>query len=181
MENQLILAAKKGNKTAFADLMKIYAKKVYYTAYSFVKNSDDAADISQDVFLKAYTHFPTFDENRAFFPWIYRITKNLSLNKLKRCESKNSSLPEFEIIPSMYISPDIEVIEKEEAELLQAAIKKLPENHREIIILKHFDECSYTEMSEILEVPVGTVMSRLYNARKKLREILEIEEQAHGM
>jgi RNA polymerase sigma-70 factor, ECF subfamily len=178
MEYQLILAAKKGNKRAFADLMKVYARKVYYAAYSFVKNSEDAADISQEVFIKAYTNLDAFDEKRSFFPWIYCITKNLSLNRLKRHENKNTSLPEYDFIVSKYNEPDQELLQKEDLTYLKKAINKLPENFKEIIILKHIEECSYAEISEILEIPKGTVMSRLYNARQKLREIIDGQEQS---
>ena len=181
MEMQLILAAKQGNRKAFSELMEAYAKKIYYAAYSFMKNVDDAADISQDVFLKVYTNLDSFDEKRAFFPWIYRITKNLCLNKLKKCENRNSSMPEYDFIESKYTAPDEHVLKKEEVDSLQDAINSLSENFREIILLKHFEECSYAEISEILDIPIGTVMSRLYGARKKLREILDEQEQHNEM
>ena len=181
MEAQLILLAKKGNKQAFAHLMEAYAKKVYYAAFSFLKNTEDAADISQDVFLKAYTKIGTFDESYSFFPWIYKITKNLCLNRLKKAENNNSSLPEYEFIISKYKEPDSSLLDKENIRNLKAAINKLAENHKEIIFLKHFDECSYAEISEILDIPPGTVMSRLYNARKKLRDILEEQERENGV
>lgn len=177
MEYQLILAAKKGSRKAFADLMKVYARKVYYAAYSFVKNADDAADISQEVFLKAYTSLDNFDENRSFFPWIYCITRNLSLNRLKRHENRNTGLPEYDFIAGNYTEPEEELLKKEELGLLRNAINSLPENFRQIIILKHIEECTYDDISEILDIPKGTVMSRLYNARQKLREILEQQEQ----
>ena len=181
MENLLILSAKNGNKRAFADLMKRYAKKIYYAAYSYLRNPDDAADISQDAFLKAYTHLHDFDESKAFFPWIYRITRNLCLNKIKRHESRNVGLPEYDLIDTTCISPESEIINRENVKILQNAINFLPDMFREIIILKHFEECSYAEIGEILEIPIGTVMSRLYNARKKLRELLVEQEYKDEM
>lgn len=181
MNVQLILAAKQGNRKAFSDLMDAYSKKIYYAAYSFMKNVEDAADISQDVFLKVYTNLDSFDEERSFFPWIYRITKNLCLNKLKKCDNKNSSMPEYDFIESNYTAPEEHLLRNEEIDSLQNAINSLPENFREIILLKHFEECTYSEISEILEIPIGTVMSRLFGARKKLREILDEQEQHNEM
>lgn len=181
MERELILKAKTGNKEAFASLINAYSKRIYYAAYSFLRNIDDAFDIVQEVFLRAYKNITSFDHNRAFYPWIYQITKNLCINKIKRKDSKNLLLPEYDFVQSHYELPDTSLLNDENIKKIRAGMDALPAGAREIIILKHFEDCSYAEIAEILDIPIGTVMSRLYNARKKLREILFSEDSKNGM
>lgn len=172
MEIQLILEAKSGNREAFGQLVGLYGKRVYHTAFSFLHNVDDAADIVQEVFLRAYKNLTSFDVTKALFPWLYRITKNLCINAAKRSSRREGTLPVDDLLPSRSFDPVRDLTRGEEAEELRKAIASLEENHRNILIMKHFQDCSYADMSEILEIPIGTVMSRLYNARMRLREKL---------
>ena len=129
-------------------------------------------DIVQEVFLRAYKNIGSFDTKRAFYPWLYRIAKNLCINAVKRASRRDIGLPSEEMIVSNSPDPAAELLKNEEKEQLRRAIEKLPEKQREIVNLKTFQGCSYAEMAEILNIPIGTVMSRLYSARSRLRELL---------
>lgn len=172
MEMQLIQLAQSGNRDAFGKLVDLYSRKVYHTAYSILHNVDDAADIAQEVFIRAFRSISSFDVSRAFFPWLYRITKNLCLNSVKRANRRDVTLPVDDILPASSRSPENETMRNEEVLELQTAIGVLPDKFQEIVELKHFQECTYAEMAEILDIPIGTVMSRLYAAREKLKALL---------
>ena len=173
MESELILAAQGGDSSAFATLVNRYSRRVYRLAYSFVHNVDDSADIVQEVFIRAYRNISRFDTNRALYPWLHRITRNLCINLKSRKANTETTLPAEEIIPAVSSDPLAVALENEKLIAIREAIEELPPMHREIIILKHYQECSYAEMADILDVPVGTIMSRLYNARQKLKVLLE--------
>lgn len=153
----------------------------YLTALGFVGNEDDAKDLSQEAFIKVYQARKSFDTERPFYPWFYKILKNHCLNFIKRFMKKTEDLYYNDTTgQERFASPDlspIERLEKREREvILRLAISRLSDDHREIIVLKNFKGYSYKEISEILQLPIGTVMSRLYYARKMLKElVLEIE------
>ena len=176
MEKQLVLSARAGNKKAFAQLMKAYYPRIFRAAYVFLRNNDDAADIVQDVFIRAMNSIEKFDPERPLYPWLYRITRNLCINKVSKKESKNSPLLEGDVYRSNLPGPEEIYDAKEQEAEIRRAVENLPEVHREIIILKYYQECSYEEMAEIMKIPKGTVMSRLYNARAKLKALLTEEE-----
>lgn len=172
METQLIALAKGGNNDAFRQLVNLYGRRIYYAAYSFLHNVDDAADIVQEVFLRAYKNLSSFDTGRPFYPWLYRIAKNLCINTVKRASRRDTTLPAEELIVSTMPDPAAAALRHEEMEQLREALARLPEKQREIINLKAFQDCSYAEMAQILDIPIGTVMSRLYAARLRLEELL---------
>ena len=177
MEREWILQAQAGSKEAFSIIVRGYDRRVYHAAYSFMRNMDDAADVAQEVFIRAYRSFGSFDAGKALYPWLYRITRNLCINRLKAKSRGNTALPDEDILPARGLTPDAEMLRNEEAAEVRKAVSELPPHFRSIIELKHYQECSYAEMAEILDIPVGTVMSRLYNARMKLRERLLEEER----
>ena len=172
MERQLILQAQKGNRDAFGELVNLYGRRIYYAAYSFLHNVDDASDSVQEVFLRAFKNLSSFDPSRAFYPWLYRIAKNLCINTVQRASRRDTALPPEDIIASTGRGPESEAVRNEEADQLREAMTLLSDKHREIIKLKHFQECSYAEIAEILDIPIGTVMSRLYAARGKLKDLV---------
>lgn len=176
LELDLIRRAKTGDGSAFSLLVKAYLKRVYGAAYSFVRNTDDASDVSQEVFFRAFRSIRSFDETRPFYPWLHRITRNLSLNHLRRKNGRTQDLEHEDMLPDTRGNPEQTYIKNENASDIERAIASLPEQYREIIVLKHYQDCTYAEMAEILSIPMGTVMSRLYNARVKLREILKEQE-----
>ena len=168
----MIHAAKTGNSQAFSILVRGYLPRLYAVAYSFLRNVEDASDICQETLLRVYRSFYRFDETRAFFPWVYGILKNLCLNKVKKKKRSPYEMETVDRIVSHHKAPEELFLEKEEADLLQEALSRLPEKHREILVLKEWGGASYRELAESLGIPEGTVMSRLYNARKSLKKVM---------
>lgn len=176
-EREMILRWKKGDKKAYEALVRHYMSDAYLIAYGYVGNYDDARDMSQDAFIKVYQARESFDADRPFYPWLYRVLKNHCLNFLKKRSRGGLSLyyqdsPDRERFASPSPTP-LEELEKDERKrLLRGAITLLSDDHREIIVLKNYKGYSYTEISETLEIPIGTVMSRLYYARRALKDLL---------
>jgi RNA polymerase sigma-70 factor (ECF subfamily) len=146
---------------------------LHKAAYFFLYDADEAADLCQDAFLKAYNNIGRFDEHRSFYPWLYTILKNLCINYKKRASRYKSSELFEETVPSSYANPETELLEKDASERLVTAISRLPDMYREILVLKVYNNLSYEDIAKTLDIPKGTVMSRLYNARVKLRNILK--------
>lgn len=165
-EKDLIGLVRKGRKEAYQVIVTRYMGKAYYIALGFVHNQQDALDISQEAFIKAYRKIKTFDADRPFYPWFYEIIKNLCLDHLKRRKQKKE-VP----LNGVRILKD----EKEDRELkatIWKGIDALPFEQKEIILLRYFQQLSYQEIADITGKPLGTVMSSLYYARLKLRHIL---------
>jgi RNA polymerase sigma-70 factor (ECF subfamily) len=170
----LIENVKKGNMEAYEKLVKKYMKKAYNVALYYTKNPTDAWDISQQGFINAWQGIKRFDTKKPFFPWLYAIIKNEALSRFKQ-EKKEDEKKNYLPLKSID-SPEENLIKKEEVKRLQEALLKLDEEKREIIYLRHYAEMSYKEISEALGLPEGTIMSRLYYARKALqKEYMEDE------
>lgn len=178
-ELDLIRRWKRGEKQAFETLVRRHMTDAFYVAYGFVGNAEDARDLSQEAFVKAHQARARFDETRPFYPWLYRIIKNHCLNFVTRRHHHVSIDDENEHreIPSPSATPLESLEERERKRLVRAALDRLSEDHREIIVLKDFKEHSYKEIADILGIPVGTVMSRLFYARQALRGAIEALER----
>ncbi|MCH7548953.1 MAG: RNA polymerase sigma factor [Candidatus Krumholzibacteriota bacterium] len=179
-ERQVVHEWKNGSRKAYEALVKHYMADAYMVAYGFVGNREDARDLSQDAFVKAYQARERFDASRPFYPWLYRIIKNHCLNFLRCARRSTSSLfyeGETGTREERFAATAPTALEELEASerrrLVRAAVDVLSDDHREIVVLKNFKGCSYREISDMLDIPMGTVMSRLYYARKDLREIIE--------
>lgn len=179
-ERQIVHEWKNGSRNAYEVLVKHYMTDAYLVAYGFVGNREDARDLSQDAFVKAYQARERFDVNRPFYPWLYRIIKNHCLNFLQRARRATTPIfyeGESQSQEERFASEVPTALEELEAEerrrFVRAAVDMLSDDHREIIVLKNFKGCSYREIAETLDIPVGTVMSRLYYARKALKDIIE--------
>jgi len=179
-ERHVIREWKRGNARAYEALVRRYMRDAYLVAYGYVGNSEDARDLSQEAFVKIHQARARFDEERPFYPWLYRVLRNHCLNFLRRGRVEVSI--DDENSHRELASPQPTVLEDMESEerrrIVRAAIAKLSDDHREIIVLKNFKDCSYKEISEILEIPIGTVMSRLFYARQALRILVEEIENA---
>jgi RNA polymerase sigma-70 factor (ECF subfamily) len=162
----LIEKCKEGDMEAYEKLVKRYMKKAYNVALYYTKNPSDAWDISQQGFVNAWKGIKRFDTKSPFFPWLYAIIKNEALTRFKKEkkeEKKESGLP-----LKILVSPEEHLEEKERIEKLTQALSKLDKEKKEIIYLRHYANMSYREISEALGLPEGTIMSRLYYARKAL-------------
>jgi len=173
MEQEWICRARTGDSEAFGRLVRLYDRKAYKAAYWILRNEEESRDIVQEAFIRAFRNLSSFDPGRAFYPWLHRIVRNLCYNRTRNRNYRAVSLPDTEQESTM-AGPEEALLAGETSREVREAVDRLPEIHREIILLKHFEDCSYKEIAEILEIPQGTVMSRLYNARKALKELLEI-------
>lgn len=155
----------------FEVLVKDNMKRAYFSALGFLGSHDAAMDVSQEAFIRAYRNFNKYDTKRNFFTWYYKILRNLCLNFLRDNKNrKEEYFFESRKYEDFRNNPEQTLEEKEELEMLHNAINQLETGDREIIILREFEGYSYEEISEMLNLPAGTVMSRLYYARKKLAE-----------
>ena len=175
-EDAILLAQiRKGDQKAMKELVEKYKMKAYHLALGMVGNRDEAFDISQEAFIRVYRSAGKFDTEQRFFPWFYAIIANLCKDCLKRREkwdSRQIDIDENDFLLIAESNPEKKLIRREQARSLRRALMKLDFSDREIIMLKHFREMSYDEISVMLKIPKGTVMSRLYYARRKLAELM---------
>ncbi len=176
-DNALVFQTIRGQISSFRELVDRYRNQAFFFARAMVGNPDDAYDLSQEAFIRVHRHLRKFNPEYSFKTWFFHILSNLCKNHLRHRKIKNShtaSLESFEgLIMSGEDQPDIAFQRNKVQQEVWQAIGELPEKFKEIIILNHFEEMSYEEISRALEIPRGSVMSRLYYARLKLREILE--------
>lgn len=172
--------AAKGNLQSFEKLVKKYERFVVSCVYPIVKNPEDAKDISQETFLKAYKSLSTFKGESEFSTWLYKIAKNCALDFVRKQKiislSSDSSGEDGEgfDIPdrSEKTNPEKSALQKEKNEILYSAILLLSDEHREIIILRDINGYSYEQISQMLSIEQGTVKSRIFRAREALKKIL---------
>ena len=171
-DSQLVQQCLDGDENAFEQLVERYQKQVFNAAYRLVDDSDQAQDISQSVFLKVYENLGTYDAGFKFYSWIYRITLNEALNALNKRRSFVTLDTVAEVHPSHRTGPDEAFERNELGGQIQRALMNLKTEHRTVIVLKHFLDCSYADMAQITGIPEKTVKSRLFTARRLLKESL---------
>lgn len=168
-----------GDANAFEWIVKKYQKRIYFTIVQMVMNHDDADDVMQETFIKAYTKLDTFDDSYPFYPWLYRIAINTSLNhQKKKARTRGVSIDDLDgnnHQADLAESPQ-QIRDMAGGELvsqLKKALELIPYEQRTVFILRVHDGLSYQEISDTLEISIGTVMSRLSRAREKLRGLLQ--------
>ena len=172
-EAALLKDARDGNLFAFEEIVKRYQRRVYATAMRIVRRHDVADDVVQEAFLRAHQALGRFDLARPFGPWICRIAANLAVNHVRSPESREEGLPESHAeTPVPGGSPLAGVLDDEARRELARALEGLSSDQRAVFVLRVFDELSYKEIAEALEISIGTVMSRLSRGRERLREAL---------
>jgi RNA polymerase sigma-70 factor (ECF subfamily) len=173
-DHHALRRCQQGDKQAYGIIVRKYMKRAYFSAFAFVGDHDDALDLSQEAFIRAYQALARFDLRQQFFTWYYKILRNLCLNH-RRNHSKFTHLSELKESEAVDRGADPSVLaeRRDLSAHLWKAIAALHDEQREIIILKDLEGCSYKEIAERLEIPLGTVMSRLFNARKHLKEKLD--------
>lgn len=184
-EALLVERCRRGDRQAFRTLVDRYQRKVYSLALSFVRDPDEARDVSQEAFLKVFRHLNTFQGTASFYTWVYRITVNLCIDRLRRAGRGGQVLFDEEYSHAEVGSPADSLSprrlgfdparafqDKELRQRLLGALGQLSEPHRVVLLLREVDGLSYQEMAEVLEVAEGTIMSRLFHARKKMQDLL---------
>ena len=173
----LVAVAGLGARELVHGELKDAMQRGYVAAFRLLGNPEQARDACQEAAARALSAAERYDSKRPFYPWFYRILKNHCLDRLR--ERKRTALVGSDEGPSHAASAEAELIGSERERAVSWAIAELGEGHREVIELRHFQDLSYEEMAALLEVPEGTVMSRLYRARKRMRELLA-EREAGG-
>ena len=174
----LVMDIRDGNKKALGKLVERRKKSAFRIALGLVGNKDDAFDISQEAFLRVYRSANTYDESQPFAPWFYTIIANLSRTWLRRRSRRDNKMVDVDDVSWLLVderTPEQAIIKKEMVAQLRQALKELPFDDREIITLQHFRGMSYDEIAQLLGIPKGTVMSRLYYARKKLATLMRLK------
>ena len=167
-DRALIRRCLEGDTRAFGELVDRYQKLLFNVALRMLNSDQDAEDVTQTVFLTAFTKLETYDPKHRFFSWIYRMTVNESLNCLKRGKRFD---PLEETLSTPRAAPDRALDAAELEERVGAALMCLTPDDRAVVVLRHFMGLSYKEMASILETKGKTVKSRLYSARQRLKDI----------
>lgn len=178
-DTRLVEAALGGDREAFGQLVERYQDRVFNTLVRVLGSHEDARDVVQDAFVQAFVKLESFRGDAKFYTWLYRIAMNLALSYRRRRRPTESLDATKENVGGEPVSQQPtatqDLIERERAEVLQCALLELNTGHRQIIVLRELEGCSYEEIGEILKMPVGTVRSRLFRAR------MQLKEQLHAM
>jgi RNA polymerase sigma-70 factor (ECF subfamily) len=179
----LIRRAQAGDAEAFGRLVERYMRRAYYSALSLVGSREDALDLSQEAFVRAFRARQTLDPERPFYAWLYQILRRLCFNflrdrrtRLRNLEAAGSWLAD-EAAGRQALDPARALEREEERRRVGAAIELLPAREREVLALKEFEGLTYREIAALAGIPIGTVMSRLYSARQRLADALEVTQR----
>ena len=181
---ELVESCQGGDTTAFNELVSRHRGKVYAMVYNMIKNDAEAWDLSQEVFIKVWKALPRFEARAKFSTWLYRITHNVVYDHLRKQKAvmagelddtllKSSDIAEGSLTtPSTTLQPDDALEQRQLGERINAALEKLSPEHREAILLREVQGFDYKEIAATMDCSLGTVMSRLFYARKKLQTLL---------
>lgn len=166
---ELVLASRAGDREAFGQLLARHERAVFNAAYRILHHRDDAADVTQTAFLRAYEHLDRYDPALRFFSWIYRIAINEAIDVGGR---RATDSDELDALPDHAGGPDSQADDVQSGVRMQRALMALGVEQRALVVLKHVQDLSYEQIALILDCPVKTVKSRLFSARRALRDRL---------
>lgn len=181
-DDRLVAAAVEGDEKAYADLMEKYQRALYYHIVKMVKEKEQVEDLVQEAFMKAFDNLPSYSTNYAFSTWLYRIATNHTIDYLRKKKLQTSSIDEpvrsregdMKIqLPDNNYETDRGIIRKQRKKMIRTAIDDLPEKYRQVIEMRHMEEKSYQEISELLDLPLGTVKAHIFRAREMLYKSLK--------
>jgi RNA polymerase sigma-70 factor (ECF subfamily) len=177
-EAQLIQAACKGDTTAFGSLVRKYQDRLCTALLHICGTLEEAEDVAQEAFVQAYLKLSTFAGQSAFYTWLYRIAVNAAISRRRRRREESSvdaNRESFGIEPHDEAEAAEErLLREERAVQVQRALSRLSDEHRAILVLREIEDCDYDQIAQILNLPVGTVRSRLHRARLQLKEQLDL-------
>lgn len=178
----VIARAKRGDREAFGAIVDVYARLIYNVAYRMTGRADEAADLSQEIFLRCYRNLHMHDGARPFGPWLYRLGHNLGINWVTRRPPTPLPLDRRTDDGGVFHEPADDAPDAaeraqsgERATQVRAAVLRLPPEQRAILTLHYFQGLSYEDLVDTLELPLGTVKNRLFRARAALKDLLEQE------
>jgi RNA polymerase sigma-70 factor (ECF subfamily) len=181
-DRRLIAECRAGRTAAFGELVRRYQNRLFNAVHRILDSPEDAADVVQDAFLNAYQSLNSFKGDSEFFTWLYRIAFNaaISLQRKRKTVLSFDGLSDEKtahpVDPSEYTRPGATLERSEGDALVLAALGRLSPEHRAILILKDLEEQKYEDIAAILDIPIGTVRSRLHRARLELRDLLHHED-----
>jgi RNA polymerase sigma-70 factor (ECF subfamily) len=182
----LVTRVRQGDQRAFRLLVERYQRKVFSVALGMLKDKEEAMDVSQEAFVKVYKYLDHFKGDSSFYTWLYRITVNICIDVLRKRNALKGEQVEFDetvkmdaaeanigsLGSQMGTNPQKAALRRELAEKINEALQEVPEKHRAILLLREVEGMSYEDLARTLEIPKGTVMSRLFHARLKVQKIL---------
>lgn len=177
--NKRIKQVLNGNQDAYAEIVDLYQSRLYHVCYRMLGNKHEAEDITQETFLRAYINLHTFDQKRKFSTWIFRIATNLCIDRIRKkkpdyhLDAQVPGTDGLDMYSQIAASEELPVEQLEKMEMqerLQYEISRLPDKYRSVIVLKYMEELPLLEISEILDLPLGTVKTRIHRGREALRK-----------
>lgn len=181
-DTELLRAVIDGDATAYRGLVEKYQQRVYSMVYGMLRNREDARDVTQEAFVKAYQNLHSFRLESSFYTWLYRIAMNLAIDFVRKRKRRKTTSFEEDIaaregdgtIAEIHHSdsPSRSLERKQLYARIMDAIDKLPEDQRQVVLLRELEGLSYKEIADVMDIPEGTVMSRLFYARRKLQQLL---------
>ena len=177
--NKRIKQVLNGNQDAYAEIVDLYQSRLYHVCYRMLGNKHEAEDITQEAFLRAYINLHTFDQKRKFSTWIFRIATNLCIDRIRKkkpdyhLDAQVPGTDGLDMYSQIAASEELPVEQLEKMEMqerLQYEISRLPDKYRSVIVLKYMEELPLLEISEILDLPLGTVKTRIHRGREALRK-----------
>lgn len=174
-EIYLIEQAQKGDHNAFGELTRRHYQDVVRVVYRMCGDTGLAEDATQEAFIRAWVNLPSYQPRASLRSWLFRIAINAALDNLRKKPEEILEDDESSLVMDQAPGPESLLIKKETSALLQVALKSLPDAARSVIVLREFGDLSYLEIATVLDVPIGTVMSRLNYARNRLRELLSVQ------
>ncbi len=181
-DDKLVKSAVKGDQEAFKKLVNKYQKPLYFHVLKMVKEHEQVEDLIQEAFVKAFDNLATYNTDYAFSTWLYRITTNHTIDYLRKKKLKTTSINdpvktkegEMQIeLGDKQAETDRDIIRSQRQKIIHHAINNLPEKYRVVIQLRHIEELSYQEISEQLDLPLGTVKAHIFRAREMLYKALK--------
>jgi RNA polymerase sigma-70 factor (ECF subfamily) len=181
-EQALVRSALGGDQKAYKALFETYRQAIFHITVKIVRNQDEANDLVQETFIKAFGSLKSYDHNYRFSTWLYKIAANCSIDFLRKRKIDSMSLDkpiatkdgdvQMEIPDDTY-NPEKDLRNRQQSTGIEDAIESLPEKYKEVIVLRHKEDKSYEEIAEMLKVPVGTVKARIFRARELLKKKLK--------
>ncbi len=177
-DGSLVLDAQRGRRAAREALARRYRRPAFLFAYQLLGNREDALDVAQDAMLKFFSTLGRFESSRPVQPWLFRIVRNrafdhLRRQRVRRADSIDDPVHPLELAAPADAGPDLRAQKRELQARIWAAMHRLTEKQREILVLRDYQDLAYAEIATVLGIPKGTVMSRLHGARRALRAAIE--------
>lgn len=183
-DRELVARAQKGDRAAFRTLFERYSRRAYSLAFGVVRNPDDALDVVQDAFIKAHRHLDKFEGQASFYTWLYRIVMNLAIDHIRKNRRQKvvdfsdgtldeGGLGEESLIPRIVGgNPGRAMLDREIRDRIAVALDELSDNHRAVLVMRELEGLSYEEMAQAMGCSKGTIMSRLFHARRNMQKRL---------